>query len=142
MHFTKKLIAASATAIAVAGLVSAPAQAQKKVTYLLPAPAFADRTDDRCEVVIQQHHVRSLAGGVGAFLAHRDTNVGPPQRRRGRAGHHRPVRILDDPAARGSIHGAEGRRAQRLGRRRVETSATGDLGPSAGELIRFDRPRA
>lgn len=40
MHFTKKLIAASAAAIAVAGLACAPAQAQKKVTYLLPAPAF------------------------------------------------------------------------------------------------------
>ena len=40
MHFTKKLIAVSAAAIAVAGIVSAPAQAQKKVTYLLPAPAF------------------------------------------------------------------------------------------------------
>jgi len=40
MHFTKKLIAASAAALAIAGMTSVPAQAAEKVNYLLPAPGF------------------------------------------------------------------------------------------------------
>ena len=40
MHFTKKLIVASAAAIAVGGMISLPAHAAEKVNYLLPAPGF------------------------------------------------------------------------------------------------------
>ena len=40
MHFTKKLIAASAAAIAIAGMATVPANAAEKVNYLLPAPGF------------------------------------------------------------------------------------------------------
>ena len=40
MHFTKKIIAASAAAIAIAGMTSVPAHAAEKVNYLLPAPGF------------------------------------------------------------------------------------------------------
>lgn len=40
MHFTKKILAASAVAVAAAGFASAPAHAAEKVNYLLPAPGF------------------------------------------------------------------------------------------------------
>lgn len=40
MHFTKKLIAASAAAITVAGISAGPVQSAEKVNYLLPAPGF------------------------------------------------------------------------------------------------------
>ncbi len=40
MHFTKKLVAASAVIATAAGLSAAPAVAAEKVNYLLPAPGF------------------------------------------------------------------------------------------------------
>jgi hypothetical protein len=43
-------------------------------------PAGLDGGDDRGEVVVGEHHRRCLPGDVGAGLAHRDADVGAPQR--------------------------------------------------------------
>lgn len=40
MHFTRKLLAATAVAVTAAGFAAAPASAAEKVNYLLPAPGF------------------------------------------------------------------------------------------------------
>ena len=42
--------------------------------------AGLDGGDDRGEVVVGEHHRRCFPGDVGAGLAHRDADVGAPQR--------------------------------------------------------------
>ena len=48
---------------------------------VVDAPALLDGVDDRREVVVGEHHRGRLAGDVGAGEAHRDADVGGPQRR-------------------------------------------------------------
>ena len=43
---------------------------------------FLHGGDDRGEIVVEQHHLRCLLGGLRALAAHRDANIGLFQRRR------------------------------------------------------------